>query len=151
MDFLRFNPVGSVAGLESSIKRRRARADYPPRGHAALESPDGKYVYYAKNELAEPEIWQVRADGTGEKPLPLVRPGTWASWQVVANGILFVGPSLGHQAVLSLYDFAKQRTTTVKVLDRVPFWLGATADGRTVAFDQPGQEQSQTMLVDNFR
>jgi Tol biopolymer transport system component len=120
-------------------------------GHAALESLDGKYIYYAKNALAEPEIWQVRADGTGEKPLPLVRPGTWASWQVVENGILFVGPSLGHQAVLSLYDFAKQRTTAVKVLDRVPFWLGATTDGRTVAFDQPGQEQSQTMLVDNFR
>jgi hypothetical protein len=37
------------------------------------------------------------------------------------------------------------------VLDRVPFWLGAAPDGRSVAFDQPGQEQGQTMLVDNFR
>jgi hypothetical protein len=70
---------------------------------------------------------------------------------VVKGGILFVGPSLGHQAVLSLYDFGQQRTTTVAVLERIPFWLGATADGRTVAFDQPGHEQAQTMLVDNFR
>jgi hypothetical protein len=37
------------------------------------------------------------------------------------------------------------------VLNRVPFWLGATPDGRTVAFDQPGQEQAQAMLVENFR
>ena len=120
-------------------------------GHAALESPDGKYVYYAKTPAPEPEIWRVPVDGGQEIPLPLVHPGTWASWQVVNEGILFVGPSLGHRAVLSLYDIGRQRTTTVSVLDRVPFWLGATTDGRTVAFDQPGQEQAQTMLVDNFR
>ncbi len=120
-------------------------------GHAALESLDGRFVYYAKTSMADPEIWQIPVEGGPETPLPLVRPGTWASWQVVDGGILFVGPLLGHQAVLSLYDFAHQRATTIAVLDRVPFWLGATIDGRTVAFDQPGQEQSQTMLVDNFR
>lgn len=124
-------------------------------GHAALESLDGKFVYYAKNAAAEPEIWRVPVktgqDSREETPLPLVRPGTWASWQVVDGGILFVGPSLGHQAVLSFYDFAKDRTSTVAVLDRIPFWLGATPDGRTVAFDQPGREQDQAMLVENFR
>ncbi len=120
-------------------------------GHAALESPDGKYLYYAKNQNAEPEIWRVPVDGGEEVPMPLVRPGTWASFQVVRNGILFVGPSLGHQGVLSFYDFATSRTTILKVLERTPFWLGATPDGKTVAFDQPGQEQSQAMLVDNFR
>ncbi len=120
-------------------------------GHAALESPDGKYVYYAKTQMAEPEIWRVPVNGGPEAPLPLVHPGTWASWQIVEDGILFVGPSLGHQAALSFYDFARQRTTTVTVLNRVPFWLGATPDGHTVAFDQPGQEQAQAMLVENFR
>ncbi len=120
-------------------------------GHAALESLDGKFVYYAKTPMAEPEIWRVPVDGGTETPLPLVRPGTWASWQVVKGGILFVGPSLGHQAVLSLYDSGQQRTSTVTVLERTPFWLGATTDGHTVAFDQPGQEQTQAMLVDNFR
>ena len=86
-----------------------------------------------------------------ELPMPLIHPGTWASWQVVDGGILFVGPSLGHQAVLSYFDFAKNRTSSLAVLDRVPFWLGATADGKTVAFDQPGREQTQAMLVENFR
>lgn len=120
-------------------------------GHAALESPDGKTVYYAKTFVAEPEIWQVPVEGGAETPLPLVRPGTWASWQVVKGGIVFVGPSLGHQAVLSFFDFASHKTTTIAVLKRTPFWLGATPDGRTVAFDQPGQEQAQAMLVENFR
>jgi len=120
-------------------------------GHAALESLDGKFVYYARNQFAEPEIWRVPVGGGDEKPIPLVRPGTWASWQVVKNGILFVGPALGHQAVLSFYDFADDHTTEITVLDRTPFWLGATEDGHVVAFDQPGHEQSQAMLVENFR
>ena len=120
-------------------------------GHAALESPDGKLVYYAKSPAAEPEIWQVPVEGGEETLVPLVRPGTWASWQVVDGGILFVGPSLGHRAVLSFFDFDRRRTTTISVLPRVPFWLGATPDGRTVAFDQLCEEQGQTMLVDNFR
>jgi hypothetical protein len=51
---------------------------------------------------------------------------------------------------LSFYDFAKNRTSTIAVLDRTPFWLGASMDGKTVAFDQPGQEEAQAMLVENF-
>ena len=120
-------------------------------GHAALESLDGKYVYYSKTYMAEPEIWRVPVGGGEEVPMPLIHPGTWASWQVVEGGIVFVGPSLGHQAVLSFYDFNKNRTTALAVLDLVPFWLGATTDGKTVAFDQRGREQSQAMLVENFR
>jgi Tol biopolymer transport system component len=120
-------------------------------GHTALESPDGKYLYYSKSPWPEPEVWRVPIDGGEETPMPLVRPGTWASWQVVEHGILFVGPSLGHQAVLSFYDFATGNATTLAFLDRTPFWLGATRDGRAVAFDQPGMEQDQAMLVENFR
>lgn len=120
-------------------------------GHAALESLDGKYVYYAKTPDNDPEIWQVPVDGGVETKVPLVRPGTWASWQVVDGGILFAGPALGHRAALSFFDFSKHAARTIAVLDRVPFWLGATADGQVVAFDQPGQEQAQIMLVDNFQ
>lgn len=120
-------------------------------GHAAIESLDGKYVYYAKNAMADPQVWEVPVDGGQESPLPLVRPGTWASWQVVKHGILFVGPSLGHKAVLGFFDLAKRRTNTIAVLDLVPFWLGATQDGQVVAFDQPGRDQAQIMLVENFR
>lgn len=119
-------------------------------GHAALESLDGKFIFYAKNALAEPEVWRVPVHGGVEVPVPLVRPGSWASWQVTDKGILFVGPSLGHQAVLSFYDYAHDRATTVAVLNRAPFWLGATADGKLVAFDQPGPEQSQAMLVEKL-
>lgn len=139
--------VPSSGGTPVQVTRRG--------GHAALESPDGKFLYYAKNPRPEPEVWRMPLTGSAneqdEKPVSLVRPGTWASWQAVQGGILFVGPSLGHQAVLSFYDAARDRTSTVAILDRTPFWLGATQDGKTVAFDQPGQEQAQAMMIDNFR
>jgi Tol biopolymer transport system component len=120
-------------------------------GHAALESLDGKFLYYSKSPAPEPEIWRMPVAGGTETPVTLVRPGTWASWQVVDGGIIFVGPSLGHQAALSIYDAAKNHTTTMTILERVPFWLGASPDGRSVVFDQPGREQDQAMLVENFR
>jgi hypothetical protein len=37
------------------------------------------------------------------------------------------------------------------MLHIVPFWLAATHDGKTVAFDQPGWHQAQIMLIENFR
>jgi Tol biopolymer transport system component/DNA-binding winged helix-turn-helix (wHTH) protein len=120
-------------------------------GHAALETSDGKYLYYAKNAELDPEIWMMPVEGGSETRVPQVRPGSWASFQIVEGGILFVGPGVGHRAVLSFYDRVRGTVRQLAVLDRVPFWLGATADGKTIAFDQPGEEQAQIMLVDNFQ
>ena len=121
-------------------------------GHAPLGSQDGRYIYYAKTEYANPEIWQVPAEGGAEKQLSaLMHPATWASWAVTDRGILFAGPSGTGRPVLSLFDFATHRVTGLGVLNIPPFWLGATRDGKTVAFDQPGSEQDQVMLVENFR
>ncbi len=121
-------------------------------GHAPLASPDGKYIFYAKTLYANPEIWQVPVDGGVEKLLsPLVRPATWASWAVVDRGIVFAASSGKGQPAVSFFDLAKHKVTTLGVLRAVPFWLGATRDGNTVAFDQPGWQQDQVMLVENFQ
>jgi len=47
--------------------------------------------------------------------------------------------------------FTGERDHNLPITFPVPFWLAATHDGKTVAFDQPGWEQAQIMLVDNFR
>ncbi len=121
-------------------------------GHAPLPSPDGKYVFYAKSQYADPEIWQVPANGGAETELsPLVHPATWASWAVVDKGILFAGSSGKGPPLVSLFDFATHRVSALGTVKIAPFWLGATRDGKTVVFDQPGSEQDQVMLVDNFR
>jgi Tol biopolymer transport system component/DNA-binding winged helix-turn-helix (wHTH) protein len=121
-------------------------------GHAPLASLDGKTIYYAKTAYANPEIWQVPIDGGAEHLVsPVLRPATWASWAVTEAGILFAGPSGTGRPVVSLYDIGKRKASILGELDTVPFWLGAARDGKRVVFDQPGWEQAQIMLVENFR
>jgi Tol biopolymer transport system component/DNA-binding winged helix-turn-helix (wHTH) protein len=121
-------------------------------GHAPFASTDGKYIYYAKTAYANPEIWQVPIDGGTEHLVsPQLRPATWASWAVTDQGIVFAAPSGIGKPVISLFDPVKRRVSTLGELDTVPFWLGASHDAKTVLFDQPGWEQAQIMLVENFR
>lgn len=121
-------------------------------GHAALESLDGKYLYYAKTMYANPEIWQVPVGGGPERLVsPLIRPASWAAWAVTEKGIIFAG-SLGTGAPgIDLFDLVKRRVTNLASINTVPFWLGSSRDGRSVVFDQPGWQQAQIMLVENFR
>jgi Tol biopolymer transport system component/DNA-binding winged helix-turn-helix (wHTH) protein len=121
-------------------------------GHAPMASLDGKYIFYAKTAYANPEIWQVPVDGGTEHLLsPVLRPATWASWSVTDEGIMFAGPSGTGKPVVSLYDLGRRKTSILGELDTVPFWLGASTDAKTVVFDQPGWEQAQIMLVENFQ
>lgn len=121
-------------------------------GHAPLESLDGRYIYYAKTPYANPDIWQVPVEGGMERLVsPMVRPFTWASWSVVEQGILFAGPSGSGKPTLGLFDATTHHVTNVGALDVVPFWVGASRDGKTILFDRPGWQQQQIMLVENFR
>jgi len=121
-------------------------------GHAALESADGKLLYYAKTSYANPQIWQVPVDGGVERLVsPQLQPFSWASWAVVDRGIVFAGPSGQGRPRVSLYDSAQHTITKFGEIQTVPFWLGASHDGKSVVFDQPGWQQSQIMLIENFR
>jgi Tol biopolymer transport system component/DNA-binding winged helix-turn-helix (wHTH) protein len=120
-------------------------------GHASFPSPDGKFLYYAKTAYANPEIWQIPIDGGEEKIVsPLVRPATWASWSVVNQGIVFAASSGKGRPTVSLFTTANRRVTTLGSLRIVPFWLSASRDAKSVFFDQPGWQQAQIMLVENF-
>jgi len=121
-------------------------------GHAPIESADGKLIYYAKTPYANPQIWQVPVKGGNESIVSQqVRPPSWASWAVVDRGILFAEPSGQGAPVLTLFDSANHRVKALGTLSMVPFWLTATGDGRIVAFDQPGWQQAQVMLIENFQ
>ncbi len=122
-------------------------------GHAAFESADGKILYYAKTAYANPEIWQVPAEGGPERLVsPELRPFTWASWGVTNKGIVFAGPSGTGRPLIRLFELGwSHKMTTLGDLDTVPFWLGVSSDAKSVVFDQPGWQQSQIMLVENFR
>jgi Tol biopolymer transport system component len=120
-------------------------------GHAPLASSDRKYIYYAKTQYANPEIWQIPVEGGAERLLsPMIRPATWASWSVVEQGIVFAGPSGKGKPIVALFDLAKRQVRNLGELNTVPFWLGASHDGKSVVFDQPGWDEAQLILVENF-
>ncbi len=121
-------------------------------GHAALESADGRLVYYAKTAYANPQIWQVPVDGGAETLVfPQLQPFSWASWAVVDSGIVFAGPSGRGRPWISVFNSSQRTITKFGEVQTVPFWLGASHDAKTVVFDQPGWQQSQIMLIENFR
>ena len=121
-------------------------------GFAAQESSDGTYVYYSKTRFDFPEIWRVPTGGGYETPLyPGIRPHDWAAWQLLDSGIVFAGAGEGDHSVIVFYDFAKQSMSGLGILERPPFWLTSTRDGKSVIFDQPEQKESHVMLLENFR
>ncbi len=121
-------------------------------GFAAAESPDGEYLYYAKHNYDSPEIWRVPTAGGSDTPVyPGIRPLDWGAWTVLDSGILFVEWGANHAPTVSLYDFSAQGVKHLAVLDKPPFWLTASHDGKSAIFDQPGQEESHVMLLENFR
>jgi len=120
-------------------------------GHAAIASLDGRLIYYAKTQYANPEIWQIPVNGGLEKLVsPLLNPVTWAAWSVTERGIVFAHPSGHDRPAVSLFDPSTRRVTNLATLRIPPFWLTVSPDARSILYDQPGWQQAQIMLVDNF-
>jgi len=118
-------------------------------GFAALESVDGATLYFAKSRYDSPELWQMPAGGGTETPLPgAVRPRSWAAWSPTKGGIFF-SPAEGSNGGTSIdfYDFQTRLVRQISLLDRSPFWLSASTDGKEVFFDQTERDESSIVLV----
>jgi Tol biopolymer transport system component/DNA-binding winged helix-turn-helix (wHTH) protein len=87
-------------------------------GIAAQESPDGKWLYFARG--GESGIWQMPVSG-GEVTRILDQPaaGYWAYWTVSARGIYFLDQRQSMPSI-SLYDPVTKRVTTFAKLKRLP-------------------------------
>ena len=84
-------------------------------GFAAFESPDGKFIYYAK--LDSPGLWRISVEG-GEESLVLDSPeeGYWGYWVVMEQGIYSVDPGATPHAAIEFFSFATGRVTQVAAL-----------------------------------
>jgi hypothetical protein len=120
-------------------------------GFAPMESRDGKTLYFAKNGMPSPEIWQIPiAGGPETRVSPILRPGTWASWAEVGRGIYFIQQGPAGTPVLSFLDFSDHRIYSVSAMERFPFWLAVSPDGKALAFDMTSREESHIMIENGF-
>jgi Tol biopolymer transport system component/DNA-binding winged helix-turn-helix (wHTH) protein len=120
-------------------------------GFAAYPSTDGKTLYYSISNLPEPEIWRIRIQGGIETRVPSARPDDWASWAPTDKGIYFVAKDRSGQATVMFYDFASSEVEKIYKLDKLPFWLSASTDGKALFYEHLDQESSHIMLLKNFQ
>jgi len=145
---------GSARSGQDQVWRVAAEGGSPVQvthegGFAAQESADGATLYFAKTRYENPELWQMPVGGGMEIPFPgAVRPRSWAAWSASSRGIFFIPAESPHIASsIVFYDFQTRLTRQISLLDRTPFWLSASADGKEVLFNQAEQEESSIVLV----
>lgn len=120
-------------------------------GFAPVESADGKFVYYSKNENAR-GLWKIPVEG-GEETLVLeaLELGFWGCWDLAGGGIYF-GTS---RPSIDFLSFATGRVKQVARLEaQFRLWtpgLSLSPDGRSILYTQFERPNSDITLVENFR
>jgi Tol biopolymer transport system component/DNA-binding winged helix-turn-helix (wHTH) protein len=122
-------------------------------GFAAFESPDGKFLYYAKG-LAIPGLWRVpTAGGEEEEIIGSLESGYWGYWAIADNGIYYLDTKSKPKIVF--FDLTTRRTTPVFNLENPPArefsGLAVSSDRKTIIYTQLDGLTNDIILVDNFR
>jgi Tol biopolymer transport system component/DNA-binding winged helix-turn-helix (wHTH) protein len=118
-------------------------------GGAAVESPDRRWLYYAK-DASPMSIWKVPVEG-GEHTKVLDGLSYSFNFAVTASGIYLLA-ARGPAPSIEFFDLATRRTSRLHTLDR-PFWFGfaLSPDERSILFSKIDSRASDLMLVENLR
>jgi len=122
-------------------------------GFAARESPDGKWLYYARGRSVA-GLWRIHPDGTDEQEvLDRLKPGFWAYWALTQRGIYFADRDTA-RGTYALYLLPESRLEP----QRIAFFdhpivladqgMTASPDGKTLLFAQIDQSGSDILMVD---
>jgi len=122
-------------------------------GFAAFESPDGRFVYYAKG-LTVPGLWRIPTNGGEEvEVISSLEAGYWGYWAVVDNGIYYLDTTT--KPAIAFFDLTTHRTTRVFDLENRPAREGAglavSSSTGTILYTQLDSLSSDIILVENFR
>jgi Tol biopolymer transport system component/DNA-binding winged helix-turn-helix (wHTH) protein len=122
-------------------------------GFAAFESPDGKFLYYAKG-LTLPGIWRIPIGGGEETAvIDSLQAGYWGFWAVVNDGIYYLDSTT--KAGVAFYDFNSRRITRLFDLEKPPApqapALAVSTDRKSMLYTQLDELSSDVILVENFR
>lgn len=120
-------------------------------GYSAFESSDGKTLYYSKQSKGEQVgIWKMRVNGGPESRI--VGPIQKRNFDVTNQGIYFVPRTAGPPFVLQFLNFNTNTVSDILTLrQRLYSTLSVSADERWLLYSTIDQEESDLMLVENFR
>ena len=129
----------------------------------AFESPDGKFVFYAKIEDSQFDptaVWRVPAEGGEEVAVPdSPRPVSFGAWAAVEQGIYFIdverSEALVAEGFLKFFRFDTRRVTRIASLGEQlnTDWVqvAVSPDGGWILYVQDDQYGADLMLLENFR
>jgi Tol biopolymer transport system component/DNA-binding winged helix-turn-helix (wHTH) protein len=130
-------------------------------GTFAAESADGRFLYYSKYSV--PGIWKMPLQGGEESRVldqpyrePTIPSGAgwlaWWDWALTRDGIYFLNFATKPYATVEFFEFATQKIFPIWTLRKFPgFGLSISADGKSILYVQNEIDQSNIMLVKNFR
>ena len=121
-------------------------------GFAAVESPDGRFLYFAKGQTAR-GLWRIPINGGEEvEIIRSLEAGHWGYWAVAEDGIYFLDTA--GKPGISFFRFKSGRATRLFDLENRPATqapgLAVSAKG-TVLYTQLDSLSRDIMMVDNFR
>lgn len=121
-------------------------------GGAGIESMDGKLFYYHKRQ----ELWKTPVNGGEETLVTKEEINFMNKWAIGDQGLYFMEPRTAeHKMILKLFGFETHRSAQIAILDQpFPAWdtrLSLSADGRWLLYDQVDRNESDIMLIENFR
>jgi Tol biopolymer transport system component/DNA-binding winged helix-turn-helix (wHTH) protein len=132
-------------------------------GFEAVESPDGRRVYYAKRAAfgARPDIpgaqgciWEVPVGGGEEQQV--VDHGLEGYWAVTNEGIFLLNSENKSGRAIEFFSFASKHLTTIARFSKDTHFLwyapgfSVTEDGRWLLFAKMATAGSDLILIENF-
>ena len=129
-------------------------------GYEAMESPDGRFVYYNKYGFSTEGIFRIPVEGGQEtRVFDLPQLDSLGDWTVTDEGIYFVHRYDAPRKVTSHFAIKLFSSTTGKVneiaaLDRDPVshpGLNISPDKRWLIYSSMDSHKSDIVLVKNFR
>ena len=114
-------------------------------GFAALESRDGKSLYYTKIQATDSSLWKLSFDSHEEvQVLPSIR---MHNFDLVEDGIYFEDGG----SELKFFATLRGTTTTLTQLPEGYVGLTVSPDRKSIIFTHSNPGSSELMLVDSFQ
>jgi Tol biopolymer transport system component/DNA-binding winged helix-turn-helix (wHTH) protein len=134
-------------------------------GYAAFESPDGRYLFYAKQRIlavGEPNsLWRVPLEGGAEEVVIEDLYSSWSNWALAGDSVYFLNPrdeheSPGESSSWAIYklNLTTRERTRIAPIEGQPFAgpsFDVSHDERWILYSTVDPPESDLMLVEDFR
>lgn len=117
-------------------------------GYTAVESPDGKSLFYTNSPSGE-TLWKSGVDGSN--PVKILEGVSHRGLVVTENGIYYLHDEEPRGWTLRLYLFRTAASSTIAAGDKPLFTgLGISPDNKYLLYAQVDQDGSDLMTVEKF-